>query len=312
MKLSTAISRYVRWKQARGIRSVRAKWAFRKFLRYVGDVPLESIGPRDISKYLDDSRMAPDTWWRTYQMLRAFFEFWIARHKLSNSIMPRPRSANPPPFRPYIFTVPQLRLLTAEAGSLKMNRTRKLDPLTFQTMVSVVYGLGALIHEAMDLRASDVDLSGKVLTLRRLGGVRKRILPISDTMARKLRLYDQTVRSRRKDSPLFFVNSAGRAVPRQTLIHNFRRICLRLAITQDHGISRTPGLHDLRHTFAVHTLNAWLVKGKDARQMLPMLSGYMGHVMPISTEQYLKLVPARFTKHLTSLTAAPDVLEVAP
>jgi integrase/recombinase XerD len=225
--------------------------------------------------------------------------------------MPRPRAANPPPFRPYIFTVPQLRLLMAEAGSLKMNRARRLDPLTFQTMVSVIYGAGALIHEAMDLRTSDVDLERKVMTLRRLGGVRKRILPMSDTMARQLMLYNRTVWSRRKDCPLFFVNTAGQAVPRQTLIHNFRRICSRLAITQDHGISRTPGLHDLRHTFAVHALNGWLAKGKDARQMLPTLSGYMGHVMPISTEQYLKLVPARFTRHLASLTAATDALSLS-
>jgi integrase len=173
-------------------------------------------------------------------------------------------------------------------------------------MVSVMYGIGALIHEAMDLRTADVDLERKVLTLRRLGGVRKRTLPMSGTMARKLSFYDRAVRSRRKDSPFFFVNSAGRAVPRQTLIHNFRRICSRLAITQDHGISRTPGLHDLRHTFAVHCLNGWLTNGKDARQMLPMLSGYMGHVMPISTEQYLKLVPARFTRHLASLTATNE------
>jgi integrase/recombinase XerD len=235
-------------------------------------------------------------------MLRSFFQFWIARYRLSTSPMPRPRSANPPPFRPYIFTVPQLRLLMAEASSLKMNRARRLDPLTFQTMISVIYGTGALIHEAMDLRTSDVDLERKAITLRRLGGMRKRILPIADTMTRKLRLYDESVRSRRKARSLFFVNSAGQAVPRQTLIHNFRTMCLRLGITQDHGISRTPGLHDLRHTFAVHTLNGWLVKGEEPRRMLHALSGYMGHVMPISTEQYLKLVPARFIRHLVSLT----------
>ena len=168
MRLSTAIARYIRWKQAHGIRCVRAKWVFRKLLRYAGDVEIDSIGAREISGYLDDSRMAPDTWWRTYQMLRSFFQFWIARHKLSNSPMPRPRAASPPPFRPYIFTVPELRRLMAEAGALRMNRARRLDPLTFQTMVSVMYGIGVLIHEAMDLRTADVDLERKVLTLRRL------------------------------------------------------------------------------------------------------------------------------------------------
>jgi hypothetical protein len=40
--------------------------------------------------------------------------------------------------------------------------------------------------------------------------------------------------------------------------------------------SITPGLHDLRHTFAVHTLEAWVKRGKDINRMLPVLSGYMG------------------------------------
>ncbi len=252
--------------------------------------------------------MAPDTWWRTYQTLRAFFQFWISRQKLSSLPMPRPRAANPPPFRPYIFTIDQLRLLIADAGRIQMNRSRKLDPITFQTMIALMYGTGALIHEAMDLRTSDVDVENRSVTLRRQGGVRKRTLPISISMARKLRHYDQVVRARRCGSPLFFVNRIGQAIPRMTLIYNFRRICSRLAISQERGISRTPGLHDLRHTFAVHCLNGWLANGKDARQMVPALSGYMGHVMPISTEQYLKLVPARFLKHLGQLTIGSEPL----
>jgi integrase/recombinase XerD len=305
MRLSTAIERYISWKQAHGIRCVRSKWAFRKLLRDVGDVEIESIGPAEISAHLENSKMAPDTWWRTYQMLRAFFQFWISRQRLSSLPMPRPRAASPPPFRPFIFTIDQLRFLMAEAGRLQMNRNRKLDPLTFQTMIALMYGTGALIHEAIDLRTSDVEVENKSLTLRRLGGARKRTLPIGISMACRLENYDRVVRARRCGSPFFFVNRIGQPIPRMTLIHNFRRVCSRLGITQDHGISQTPGLHDIRHTFAVHCLNGWLEKGKDARQMVPALSGYMGHVMPISTEQYLKLVPARFSKHLRQLTGSP-------
>jgi len=67
----------------------------------------------------------------------------------------------------------------------------------------------------------------------------------------------------------------------------------------------TMRVHDLRHTFAVHCLNAWLREGKDAREMLPILSAYMGHVMLRSTEQYLRLVPDRFKKQLARLAADP-------
>lgn len=57
---------------------------------------------------------------------------------------------------------------------------------------------------------------------------------------------------------------------------------------------------------AVHCLEAWLREGKVLRQKLPVLSGYMGHAILKSTERYLRLVPGRFVKSLSSLQAPPN------
>jgi len=66
-------------------------------------------------------------------------------------------------------------------------------------------------------------------------------------------------------------------------------------------------MHDLSHTFAVHVLETWVREGKDLRQKLPVLSGYMGHAVLGSTELYLRLVPDRFVKSLSRLQqAAPN------
>lgn len=78
-------------------------------------------------------------------------------------------------------------------------------------------------------------------------------------------------------------------------------MCARARIHQEHGYSRTPGMHDLRHTFAVHVLEAWVREGNDSRQKLPVLSGYMGHALLKSTELYLRLVPDRFVEPLSRL-----------
>jgi integrase len=59
--------------------------------------------------------------------------------------------------------------------------------------------------------------------------------------------------------------------------------------------------YDLRHTFAVHVLETWVREGKDLRQKLPVLSGYMAHALLKSTELYLRLVPDRFVKPLARL-----------
>jgi integrase len=55
--------------------------------------------------------------------------------------------------------------------------------------------------------------------------------------------------------------------------------------------------HDLRHSFAVHTLIAWYQAGHDVNAMLPRLSIYLGHRDPVSTYWYL--------------SAAPDLLALA-
>jgi integrase/recombinase XerD len=301
VKLSTAIAKYVEWKQLRGIRFVRGIQVLASLRRRIGDPELPKINPRLISDYLDGSKMAPDTWWRAYQMLRSFFQFWKSRGPIKRLPMPRPKSALPPPFRPYIYTKAELRSLLVEAGRKIPNGPRNYEPRTFSTIIVFLYGTGALIHEAIDFRVSDINFEERTISLRRMNGIRKRRLPISKTLSARLTEYLKSTEERRAGSDFVFLTVAGKQTRRMSLLHNFRRVCLRLGIRQNHGISLTPGMHDLRHTFAVHCLGAWLERGFDVRQMLPVLSAYMGHVMSRSTEQYLRLVPERFTKRIDKL-----------
>jgi integrase len=131
------------------------------------------------------------------------------------------------------------------------------------------------------------------------------MLPISRTLRNILDLYIQSSAQQRGATEFVFVTRDGRPLRRNTLRYNFVRICARARIHQEHGYSRTPGMHDLRHSFAVHVLEAWVREGKDLRQKLPVLSGYMGHVLLKSTELYLRLVPDRFVKPLSTLQDSP-------
>jgi integrase len=105
----------------------------------------------------------------------------------------------------------------------------------------------------------------------------------------------------RRDTDPVFITCNGKQVRRNTLRYNFVRLCARAHIQQEHNYSPTPGMHDLRHTFAVHCLEAWVRQGQDLRQKLLLLSGYLGHAILKSTELYLRLVPGRFVKSLASL-----------
>ena len=238
--------------------------------------------------------MSAYTWWREYQIIRAFFQFWQSRNRLVRLPMPRPQAALPPPFRPYIFSKTDLLRL-----HMAIERTRLVDPMTMRTFLLFLYGTGARVHEAIGLRISDVDLPGRLVSLRQPDGKRNRMLPIGRTLRNTLDLYIQSSGAPRGASDLVFVTSNGKPLRRCTLRYNFVRLCRRARIRQEHAYSPTPGMHDLRHTFAVHCLEAWVREGKSIRQKLPVLSGYMGHAILKSTELYLRLVPERFVKSIS-------------
>jgi integrase/recombinase XerD len=52
-----------------------------------------------------------------------------------------------------------------------------------------------------------------------------------------------------------------------------------------------PRIHDLRHSFAVHTLVDWYRAHVDVPTRLPLLSTFLGHVEPASTYWYLQAAP---------------------
>jgi site-specific recombinase XerD len=61
-----------------------------------------------------------------------------------------------------------------------------------------------------------------------------------------------------------------------------------------HGGSghKAPRPHDMRHSFAVHRLLRWYREGADVQSKLLVLSTFMGHIDPTSTQVYLTITAA--------------------
>ena len=68
----------------------------------------------------------------------------------------------------------------------------------------------------------------------------------------------------------------------------FRQL-LRTAGIPYNGSGKGPRPHDIRHTFAVHCLNNWVLSGEDLTAALPVLSRYLGHNGLTGTQKYLQL-----------------------
>ena len=76
----------------------------------------------------------------------------------------------------------------------------------------------------------------------------------------------------------------------------FRKTILPAAGIKRKADNTGPRIHDLRHTFACHSLDKMVHEGIDPFCGLPYLSTYLGHKGIESTEKYLRLTADHFEK----------------
>ena len=144
-------------------------------------------------------------------------------------------------------------------------------------VVTLLYGCGLRISEALGLRGRDAPL-GETLRIRGKGG-KERIVPVIPAAARSVDGYlDACPFEAEPNAPLFRGVRGGRLNPRliQKAMENAR--------TQL-GLPSTVTPHAMRHSFATHLLNA----GGDLRTIQELL----GHSSLSTTQAYTAVDAAR-------------------
>jgi integrase/recombinase XerD len=99
-----------------------------------------------------------------------------------------------------------------------------------------------------------------------------------------------------------FIDKLGRALQGRLLTHNFRRLCTVAEVIRSDGLVRDPRLLDLKATFAVNRITAWIKEDTDLNRMLPALAAYLGQAGLGATATYMRLTPERFRRPLNILS----------
>jgi site-specific recombinase XerD len=195
---------------------------------------------------------------------------------------PPSRGAHPP----HIFTQRQVRALLAAASRLPPSGS--LRPLTFHTLLGLLYATGLRIGEALALNIEHF-FPGEQRLYVAEGKFRKsRWLVLSASTNRALEQYLAQRLGKAPDAPdaPLLLNERHQRLCHPTVYAVFCALLVQCGIKDE---SRTgPRLHDLRHSFAVHRLLAWYRDGADVNARLPALATYMGHVNISSTQVYLQ------------------------
>ncbi|MBQ9955238.1 MAG: tyrosine-type recombinase/integrase [Eggerthellaceae bacterium] len=222
--------------------------------------------------------------------------------------------AKGPRYEPYVFAEDEIAALMAHFDSLPHDRRfpnrSKVQPMLFRT----IYGCGTRIGEALDLKVWEVDVGNGVLSINNAKGGKRRQLPMSPSLASCFADYWDEMRldGAPPDAPVFPSVTREDFYTSDAIRHSFKCACDKLGIRTEKG--RLPRVHDLRHTFACHSLDRFMRDGGDPYAMLPVLAAYMGHSNISDTEYYLHLTESgrRFVLDKTSAAADRIFLIGAP
>lgn len=215
-------------------------------------------------------------------------------------------------FVPYIFTDDEVTRLIQVADVQPTPAHGSQFHIIFPAIIRVLYGTGLRISEALSLKCEDVDLEHGLLTVWNSKYDNSRRLPVSASLRDELFRYERLLR-RPQGSIYFFPNSKGLPYSQRTVYDKFRDVLWQSGIP--HGSGRKgPRVHDLRHTFAVHSLQRYADAGRDTYAFLPILATYLGHKKISTTEKYLRLTAEAYPAFLQratvlSDTAIPEVQE---
>lgn len=291
--LAPQIRNFIRLRQLSGTNYQSQALLLSYFDRFLAEEQLEAprITQQITERYLQTlSHLSPRVRYNRFCVVRQLCRHLCRKDPLS--YIPESIRTIPPQaaHQPYIYSETEIGALLTAASNLPPPGS--LRPLTYRTLLGLLYSTGIRIGEALALNLEDLYSAEERLYIAE-GKFRKaRWVPLHASVNREMQQYlDRRLRfkPRSPDSPLL-LNQRSRRLHQATVNYTFRCLLERCAIS--HGSKPSgPRVHDLRHTFAVHRLLAWYRDGQDVNARLPWLATYLGHVDIHSTQVYLRATP---------------------
>jgi integrase len=177
-------------------------------------------------------------------------------------------------------------MLLKAAGTL--GPLGSLRPTMYVTMFGLIAATGLRISEAIGLRLHDVTEAG--LVIRQTKFRKSRLVPLHPTTRRALDLYIVTRAKFAGADDAVFLSERRTGVRYPTVISVFLALVRGIGIHPGRG-KRGPRIHDLRHTFAVRSLEQCASDGKAVARHMLALSTYLGHAHLFDTYWYLQATP---------------------
>jgi len=187
---------------------------------------------------------------------------------------------------PYIYKPGEIARLIQAASAL--NPADTLRPLMYSTLLGLLAATGMRISEALALQVNDITADG--LLVRETKFQKSRLLPLHATARRALDRYIVARNQLGAVDRALFLSVADKPLPYNTARNVFLQLLDRTALRGAHA-GRDPRIHDLRHTFAVRSLEQCQHDRAAVARHIVALSTYLGHAHLTDTYWYLQATP---------------------
>lgn len=285
--LTRHVEDYLRLRRALGFKLEREGELLAQLVGYLGAAGSETLTSElAVAWARQPAGVQPNHWAKRLGVARRF-AIYLQTIDPATQVPPPgvfPARRNRP--TPYLWSLSDIRRLLDGARGLRS----PLRAATHEALFGLLACSGMRIGEVVALGREDLDLDAGVITVREAKFDRSRLVPLHPTTTQALRRY-AAERDRlcpRPGSSAFFLSSTGTALNRCGVGKTFRKITTEIGLRT---ATVHPRIHDMRHSFAVHTLIEWHRSDVDIDEHIGALSTYLGHVSPADTYWYLSASP---------------------
>ena len=281
----TSIEAYLALRRSMGFRLEDEASLLRRFASWSSERGETHVSAQSVIAWAVEA-LSP---WRREKRLRVVAAF--ARHAAAED----PRHEVPPVFvfrrtiaraTPHIYSAEEIRRLLEAASQL--SPSWPLRPHVVTMLFGLLAATGMRLSEVLALRLGDVTPDG--LVVRKTKFNKSRLVPLHASTIAALDRYLKHRNGVRAVTDHVLLSPRGGRIPRVTASTWFFRLARSIGLRGGPG-TRGPRLHDLRHTFAVRSLEASPNRGAQIGPHVRALSTYLGHSRVAMTCWYLHATP---------------------
>ncbi len=246
-----------------------------QLLGMLKDIPADELKPEHLKRYLvycyEKLQLKENTLHSRINAMKFYYEQVLGREKFFWEI-PRPKK--------------QL-ILPKVLGENELARLfNSLENLKHKAMLFTAYSAGLRVSEIVALKIKNIDSGRMQILIENAKGKKDRYVNLSPVLLDILRAYIKNYKPKPKEY-LFESEQTGSSYPIRTVQRIFQMA------KEKARISKSVGIHSLRHSFATHLLE----KGTDIRYIKDLL----GHFSIKTTERYLHVTKQQLVNIISPL-----------